>query len=90
MSLWHNKLGHPNMIVLHKVLSHLNIKLSSLTIQKFCEACQYGKLHQVSFPSVPLHTTAPFQIIYTDVWGPAPLHSIDGYRYYIAFVDDFT
>ena len=36
-----------------------------------------------------LHTTRPFQVIHMDVWGPAPYLSIEGYRFYIAFVDDF-
>ena len=29
-------------------------------------------------------------MIYTDLWGPAPIPSTKGYRYYIFFVDDIT
>ena len=47
-------------------------------------------MHQNSFPSSPSHTTEPFQIVHSDVWGPAPHLSLDGYRYYVSFVDDFT
>ena len=90
LSLWHSRLGHPNKLVLHKVLFQMSINVPSHTPITFCEACQYGKLHQVSFPSHPLHTTAPFQVVHTDVWGPAPLLSIEGYRCYAVFVDDFT
>ena len=90
MTLWHNRLGHPNRLVLNKVLSQLNIIVSSYAAVKFCDACQYGKLHQASFPPTLLHTTASFQIIHSDVWGPAPFLSIDGYRYYISFVDDYN
>ena len=76
LPLWHSRLGHPNKLILQKVLSQMSIKVSSHTPVTFCEACQYGKLHQVSFPSLPLHTTTPFQVIHTDVWGPAALLSI--------------
>jgi histone deacetylase 1/2 len=34
--------------------------------------------------------TQPFEVIHTDLWGPAPFDSYDGYRYYITFVDTFT
>ena len=90
LSLWHSQHGHPNKLVMHKVLSQMSINVPSHTPITFCEACQYGKLLQVSFPSQPLHTTTPFQVVHTNVWGPAPLLSIEGYRYYVAFVDDFT
>ena len=28
--------------------------------------------------------------MHADVWGPSPVLSVEGYRYYICFVDDFT
>ena len=90
MTLWHSRLGHPNKVALHKVLSNLNVQVPANTHVMFCDACQYGKLHQNSFPSTPLHTTAPFQVVHLDVWGLAPLLSLEGYRYYVSFVDDFT
>ena len=27
---------------------------------------------------------------YLDIWGPSPIKSIDGFRYYLIFVDHFT
>jgi transposase InsO family protein len=32
----------------------------------------------------------PFDIIHSDVWGPAPVQSFYGHRYFVLFVDDFT
>ncbi|WP_416514659.1 integrase catalytic domain-containing protein, partial [Klebsiella pneumoniae] len=29
-------------------------------------------------------------MIHSDVWGPAPIMSLDGYKYYVSFIDDFT
>jgi hypothetical protein len=31
----------------------------------------------------------PLELIHSDVWGPAPIF-VDGYKYYIDFIDDFT
>ena len=90
VALWHNRLGHPNRMVLNKVLTQLNLHNLSHTTPLFCDACQYGKLHQHSFPLSDQHTTKPFQIAHSNVWGPAPHLSLDGYKYYVSFVDDFT
>ncbi len=32
----------------------------------------------------------PLELVHSDVWGPAPISSINGFRYYVIFVDDFT
>ena len=91
MNVWHGRLGHPNKIVLQQVLAQIHDQVPINTTPEFCEACQYGKLHQNVFSSThSLHTIGPFQVIHMDVWGPAPYLSIEGYRFYIAFVDDFT
>lgn len=36
------------------------------------------------------NTTRAFELIHSDVWGPSFYASMDGYRYYISFLDDFT
>lgn len=89
--LWHARLGHPNSRTLHVVLNKLNVK-QSLSSNKsfFCEACQYGKLQQCHFPMSESRAKASLEIIHSDLWGPAPINSCKGYKYYITFVDDFS
>jgi transposase InsO family protein len=35
-------------------------------------------------------TTKPFEIMYTNVWGIAPVISHEHYKYFVTFIDDFT
>lgn len=39
--------------------------------------------------SSSLTSSGPLDLIYTDVW-TSPVYSIDGYKYYVVFVDHFT
>jgi hypothetical protein len=45
---------------------------------------------QLSFLISCTHTTKPLQLVHSDVWGPTPITSINGTRYYVSFVDDFS
>ena len=45
---------------------------------------------KLPFTSVEHFSTHCFDIIHTDVWGPSPILSNLGFRYFLLFVDDFT
>ena len=47
-------------------------------------------MHQFSFPISQNKTKNPFEIVHSDLWGPSPHLSTEGYKYYIHFVDDLT
>lgn len=89
MNLLHRVLGHPNNTSLAKVCSILNISFSVTALQ-FCDACKIGKMHQFPHTTKPTKSTKPFDLIHTDLWGPASTHSSHGFKYYVHFVDDFT
>jgi histone deacetylase 1/2 len=54
-----------------------------------CDACQQGKSHQLPFSLSTRVTTAPLEIIYYDVWGPAQT-SVSGHQFYVSFVDAYS
>jgi histone deacetylase 1/2 len=54
-----------------------------------CDACQQGKSHQLPFSLSTRVTTAPLEIIYSDVWGPAQT-SVSGHQFYVSFVDAYS
>lgn len=53
LHFWHKKLGHPNAVVLQKVLSSCkSFKFNKNLSPSFCNACQHGKAHKLSFKEI--------------------------------------
>ncbi|KAL5769726.1 hypothetical protein ACOSP7_013880 [Xanthoceras sorbifolium] len=88
-NLWHVKLGHPYFPILKAVLNtlHINSNASSLN---FCESCKLGKHHQLPFPISQTVPNKPFDIVHTYIWGPTPMLSNEGHRYYIFFINSYS
>ena len=82
----HCRLVHPSLSLLRKLYPQFS-SLSSLN----CEWCQYAKLHRVHLsPRVNKQASAPFELVHSDVWGPCPVTSPTGFKYFITFVNDFS
>jgi hypothetical protein len=87
---WHDRLGHPSMIVVSNVVQENKLSCSSSDYNKesMCDACQQGKSHQLSFPKSFSVSQAPLELVHSDVWGPTPT-SVERKSYYVSFVDGF-
>ena len=90
--LWHNRLGHPCAKVLHSAMSSFpSVKVSCVSdICSKCTSCISAKMHKTPFPTHVSNTEYPFQLVHSDVWGPAPVTFVLDHRFYVIFVDDFT
>ncbi|PKU72953.1 Retrovirus-related Pol polyprotein from transposon TNT 1-94 [Dendrobium catenatum] len=88
-SLWHAHLGHPNSRRLSSIAKTLSISFPSSS-NFLCKSCNVAKSHKLKFNKRTSATTSSFEIIHSDVWGPAPEQSLNGFRYYVIFTDDFT
>ncbi|PKU65522.1 Retrovirus-related Pol polyprotein from transposon TNT 1-94 [Dendrobium catenatum] len=88
-NLWHQRLGHPN----DRVLQKLSNSIIHCRFNKFhisCSSCKESKSHKLVFDKSVSRRNSILDLIHSDIWGPAPVVSHHGFRYYVLFVDDFS
>lgn len=88
LQTWHYRLGHVCERTTRKLLA--NNGLSASNEFSICKSCILSKHHRLPYNSRYLQSKLPLDLLYTDVWGPAPCLSITGDRYYLLIVDDCT
>jgi histone deacetylase 1/2 len=54
-----------------------------------CDSCLLAKSHQLPYPVSTSVSTVPFEQVFFDVWGPAPV-SVGKHAYYVSFIDDYS
>ena len=52
--------------------------------------CILAKIHRTSYHLSLNKRTVPFELVHSDVWGPSPVATIHGIRWFVIFVDDCT
>ena len=88
--MWHRRLGHPNMRILHKVISTYGLPTLSVNKSFSCDACLTSKSHHLPYSKSIHQTHKALEIVHSDLWGPSPVISHAGNKYYVIFVDNFT
>ena len=87
---WHDRLGHPSFKIVQQILSHNKIPCSNeSSVESICDSCQRAKSHQLPYIRSSSFSTVPLELVYSDVWGPAPT-SVGNFSYYVSFIDDFS
>ena len=57
---------------------------------EFCEHCVYGKAHRLRFSTSKHKNMVILDYVHIGVWGPAPVTSKGGSRYFVTYVDDHS
>ena len=87
--LWYLRLRHVSTTYLNKLISDgLLDSVANKNIN--CIHCKLEKLSASSFNNSIHNSTAPFDLVHLDVWGPSCDPTIDGSRYYVVFIDNFS
>ncbi|GJV83550.1 RNA-directed DNA polymerase, eukaryota [Tanacetum coccineum] len=88
--LWHSRLVHVSG-------SRLRFLASTGALEKLdahdisdCSGCKLAKFSALPFDNSVSSSNAPFDLVHSDVWGPSPIYTKGGSRYYVSFIDDFT
>jgi hypothetical protein len=92
--LWHRRLAHVGMKNLHKLLKGEHVLgLTNVTSEKDRPyvACEAGKQVRSSHHSKNVMTTSiPLELLHMDLFGPVAYLSIEGSKYGLVIVDDFS
>jgi len=89
--VWHARLGHPSHSVFTTLLNKYNLPLDGVIVSnKNYHICPLGKSCRLPFEDRQSHAQFPLALLHLDLWGPAPISSNFGYRYYFSIVDDNT
>ncbi|KAM1263553.1 hypothetical protein ACFX2G_029156 [Malus domestica] len=91
LKTWHHRLGHPSSAMFRKVFyKHCLDHIGDKSVSFFCSDCAIGKNHKLPFFSSTSSASTSLKLLHCDVWGPSPVLSVTGYRFYLLIVDEFT
>ena len=89
LALWHSRLNHaPSSRVQQLASKGL---LGSMSKDNFdCTSSQLEKQPVFPFNNNESISNSIFELIHSNVWGPSPVVSIGGSRYFVVFIDDYS
>ncbi|KAJ0610987.1 putative RNA-directed DNA polymerase [Helianthus annuus] len=87
---WHQRLGHPHFSLFRSMISKFDLPVLDKSFNIHCESCLIGKSSKLHLPPSDYKTSNIFDLLFCDVWGPAPVPSFDGHNYFLLIVDHFT
>ncbi|KAJ9538821.1 LOW QUALITY PROTEIN: hypothetical protein OSB04_031554 [Centaurea solstitialis] len=87
---WHQRLGHPHPQLLKFMLSKYNLPLQNKCASTFCDSCFVGKSSKLHLSPSLNKSSHILDLVFCDVWGPAPVSSFDGHRYFLLCVDHYS
>nr|GAT43935.1 polyprotein [Mycena chlorophos] len=91
----HRRLGHVAPDAAKRLVSEghvTGVKIDPASTIASCNSCSYAKMSRkaVAKERKAPRSTAMGQLIFSDVWGPSPVQTINRREYYSSFTDDNT
>src|SRR5260370_19606267 len=91
----HRRLGHISVESIRELIRSeavIGLHLIDLNVQIDCDSCEYAKSTRkiIQKKSEIPRSQAFGDEIHSDLWGPAPISSLGGCKYYVTFTDDHT
>nr|GEZ53619.1 retrovirus-related Pol polyprotein from transposon TNT 1-94 [Tanacetum cinerariifolium] len=92
--LWHHRLSHLNFDTINDLAR--NDLVAGLLKFKYhkehlCPSCEQGKSKRASYPPKPVpNSRQRLHLLHTDLCGPMRIASINGKRYILVIVDDYS
>nr|GEZ72457.1 retrovirus-related Pol polyprotein from transposon TNT 1-94 [Tanacetum cinerariifolium] len=92
--LWHQRLSHLNFATINNLVKNNLVQgLPKMKFEKdhLCSACEQGKIHQKHHKSkTDFASNKPLYLLHVDFCGPMRVQSINGKRYVLVVVDDYS
>ena len=90
-SLWHSKLGYPSFQRLANLQSLVPDVINCGNNKSFdCPICPIAKQKRLPFQSSIHVSNSCFDLIHVDIWGPYSTPSLNGSKYFLTIVDEFS
>ncbi|GBO45703.1 hypothetical protein AVEN_180782-1, partial [Araneus ventricosus] len=97
LNLIHNRLCNVNIPIIKDMCKNKSVKgLEKVNIKidnESCIACNVGKATRMSLKKNYVYkrvTKSVLDKVHMDLWGPAPVNSLGGSKYFLSIVDDFS
>nr|GEV99648.1 retrovirus-related Pol polyprotein from transposon TNT 1-94 [Tanacetum cinerariifolium] len=92
--LWHQRLSHFNFTTINNLVKNNLVQgLPKMKFEKdhLCSACEQGKIHRKHHKSkTAFASDKPLYLIHMNLCGPMRVESINGKRYVLIVVDDYS
>ena len=87
--LWHCRLGHILRGRIERLIKENILHLLDFSDVEYCINCIEGKnIKQIKKGAK--RSDGVLEIVHTDIRGPFPVRSVDGYDSFIMFIDDYS
>ncbi|KAL4569482.1 hypothetical protein LXL04_025120 [Taraxacum kok-saghyz] len=82
-TIWHQRLGHPHSQLFKFMLSKFHLPVSNNSLNSPCNSCFIGKSSKLHLLPSDNKSSHVLDLLFCDVWGPAPTTSYDGHNYFL-------